>query len=148
MQPVIDLEEKIAEVNEDYFMSVLFDSDPIKAKMIELNTQKQLFDKGIDSKGNTLGDYSDFTIHEKLFNRNPTQPIDRVTLKDSGAFYKSFSVEMVTNEIIIDAVTQKADTNLADIYGIDILGLTDESLGVIRSMAKEVIINRLNELLR
>ena len=50
--------------------------------------QDQLFTTGEDGKGLSLGDYSPVTIQIK---RAKGQPTDRITLKDTGEFYKSLS---------------------------------------------------------
>ena len=107
-------------------------STELKELIIELN-QDQLYDLGEDSKGNKLWSfspsmpYSPYTIKIK---QAKGQPTDRLTLRDTGAFYKSFTVEVEGASIILDADGQKQDTNLFSQYGIDILGLNDQNMSI------------------
>ena len=50
--------------------------------------QDQLFTTGEDGDGVSLGNYSPITIKIK---KRKGQPTDRITLKDTGAFYDSYS---------------------------------------------------------
>ena len=110
------------------FIKVVNNND-VKDLVIELNTIKQLYDKGIDANSDSLGEYAPFTIREKI---KKGQPTDRVTLKDTGEFYKSFRIKVDGDEIDIEADTIKYDFDgawdLLDIYGADILGLTNNSM--------------------
>ena len=115
--------------------------------IIELNTRKQLFDKGIDSTGRTLesigGGYSANTIEgtsKYLGKKDKGLPYDRITLYDSGEFYESFRVFYQSGNFVISADTIKDSTDLIREWGANILGLTDESLSLIRDKAKEIII--------
>lgn len=107
-------------------------STELKELIIELN-QDQLYDLGQDSKGNKLWSfspsmpYSPYTIKIK---QAKGQPTDRLTLRDTGAFYKSFTVEVEGTSIVLDADGQKQDTNLFSQYGIDILGLNDQNMAI------------------
>jgi len=96
--------------------------------IIDLNTQGQLFDKGIDSEGTLLSDigggYSDATIAMK---RTEGQPFNRITLLDTGEFYDSFTVSYVGDGFIIQADTIKENEDLQTRWGDNITGLTDES---------------------
>lgn len=96
-----------------------------KDEIIRLNTEDQLEEEGIDAKGVSLGPYSEFT---KAIKRSKGQRTDHVTLKDTGAFYNSFIVVVKDDgfEIIADDVSLY-DRPLSDIYGIDILGLTEDN---------------------
>lgn len=95
-------------------------------EIIRLNTQDQLYDEGIDSNENDLGDYTPFTKQEKS---SKGQRTDHITLRDTGAFYKSFRVIVKRDsfEIIADDVSIY-DEPLTEVFGIDILGLTEDNL--------------------
>ncbi len=107
-------------------------TNQFKRLVIELNTQRQLFDKGEDSTGRTLesigGEYSPYTVNIK---EEKGQPTDRVTLKDTGEFYSSFEVKPFFGGFIIDANPIKDDTNLFEDWGEDVVGLNDENLELI-----------------
>lgn len=107
---------------------IVFDVPNVKQMIIEMNTQEQLFQKGVDSKGIPLmdigGEYSFVTKDIKDF---LGQPIDRITLKDTGDFYKSWTVRILADTIFIEADTIKDGDDLRQRWGNDILGLTEES---------------------
>jgi hypothetical protein len=96
-----------------------------------MNTESQLFDEGIDSLGHDLGTYRPFTIEVK---KKTGLPYDRVTLFQDGTFYGSFRVTYDTESFTIDANGDKGDKNLFDVYGENILGLTDFNMERVNSV--------------
>jgi len=96
----------------------------LKKYIIKLNTIDQLFDDGIDSLGDSLGEYSPFTVELKKIKGQPT---DRITLKDTGKFYKTFKIEVKNDSFFINANPIKEDNNLFDDFGNEIVGLTEEN---------------------
>lgn len=127
----------------------LFQDKEFTNYIIELNTQYQLFQLGVNSEGEKLGDYSSYT---KILKERKGQPTDRVTLKDTGEFYKSFKCKYLSNgngEIQIVANTKKTDENgnVTDLlidWGKEIIGLDETSLQALRKFA-EIKIARLIE---
>lgn len=123
----------------------LFQDQEIKEYVIFLNTDEQLF-QGIDSEGISLksigGDYSDFT---KDLKQQKGQPIDRVTLLDTGDFYDTFSVEALRDAIIINANTIKEGNDLQDRWGNDLVGLTADNIGDLAEVITEDFIKILLE---
>lgn len=124
-----DLIEKgieLTKINPFYF--VLRDDYELQDYIIYLNTEEQLY-KGKDATGKELenigGGYSAFTIaYKQAFG----QPYDRVTLKDTGLFYKSFEVEIETDKLIIDAYYLTDDgEDLRSRWGDNLAGLTSKS---------------------
>lgn len=106
---------------EKAMLKVVKDNDNIA---IDLNTDSQLFDKGIDSKGNSLpGPYAPFTIDEKKVKNQPT---DRITLRDTGEFHDGFFMRTTSFPIEIDSSDSKTG-ELKSQWGDDIFGLTNES---------------------
>ena len=106
-------------------IDTLIKQPALNGLVIELNTQDQLFKRGVDSKGLSLGVYAPFTIEAK---RRKGQPTNRVTLRDTGDFHRTWTVTTKNGDIIIEADGDKSDKNLMDVYGEDIVGLTDENL--------------------
>lgn len=88
-----------------------------------LVTEDQLF-KGFDSEGRRIRPpYAALTRQIKRAKRQPT---DRVTLRDTGAFYEGMEMLYGSDEftiINIDAKTPKLRAK----YGRDILGLNEQS---------------------
>lgn len=133
-------------------MKILFMNMKFKQEIIRLNTQEQLFKLGIDAQGEKLVSafahfghvYSDYTM---LLKEQKGQPIDRVTLKDSGDFYESFRVILEGDDIVITANTLKDDNDLIEVWGEDIIGLTEENLQIIIDKAREILIPYLREYL-
>ena len=97
----------------------------VREEIIRLNTEEQLYEDGIDSLNEKLGDYSPYTI---MIKRSKGQKTSHITLKDTGAFYESFKIEVNrTGLTIIADDTSKYDIPLTDDFGIDILGLTQDN---------------------
>lgn len=115
----------------------------VQKQILDLNRWAQLFRKGINSDGVSLADvrpkggYTSYTIQLK---RQKLQRTDHVTLRDSGEFYDSFRINASNDFFEIDADPNKDTTNLFDEWGVDVLGLTDES--------KEILSNILIPLLQ
>lgn len=97
--------------------------------IINFNTQDQLFERGIKASGeyvpfNSPGQpYSEAYTEYK---RSVGDPYDRVTLRDSGAFYNDFIVTRVSNGWEVDSTNEKRD-KLVQNYDEDIFGLTADN---------------------
>jgi hypothetical protein len=120
---------RVSRMGQATMFDLVFDTPHVKGFVIKMNTEEQLYNKGIDSEGETLesigGDYADVTKDIKSRNN---QIYDHITLKDTGDFYKSWRVYVANNTIVIQASTKKTDHDLKERWGENILGLTDESL--------------------
>lgn len=138
MDGVTKFLEVMTNLDEDELLRSILDREDIREFIIFLNTEKQLFEKGINSLGGSLGIYTQFTIEEK---KKKGQPFDRVTLRDTGEFHESWEITVTQQaDLIFDADDEKQDTSLFEKYGIDILGLTEESLEVLIDVVKEEFI--------
>jgi hypothetical protein len=120
----------------------VFSQNEIQTRVIELNTDGQLFDRGIDAEGVALadigGEYAERTVQIK---REDSLPFDRVTLFQEGEFYDSFSVKPEKDGILIEADTLKeGDEDLRDRWGDKILGLTDDSIEILNEEIVEIIV--------
>ena len=132
----------------------LFKVEQFKLLILNLN-RGQLYFKGIDAIGVSLGEYASSTINFSLDAGDPfdgkkakNQPFDRITLKDTGAFYKSFVLELQKNaDLLINANTIKDNIDLRIRYGEDILGLTEQSLERVVADAKNIIIPLIKNLI-
>lgn len=79
--------------------------DETKEVIADLNAE-QLF-HGIRSDGADITPYyAESTIAIK---KEKGQPYDRVTLKDTGAFYAGIQVKVISNKVIIDSSDAKND---------------------------------------
>lgn len=97
-----------------------------KIEILETITQKQLYEKGIDGTGQSLGEYSPVT---KVIKEAKGQPFDRVTLRDEGDFHRGFRLEDRGAGFEISSSDEKAPKLVKD-WGNgqgSIYGLTDEN---------------------
>jgi len=131
--------KRVSKLRSEVLFRVIFSINEIKEEIIYLNTQEQLFEKGIDSEGVRLDvarGYGYANVTKKI-KAQKGQPTDRITLKDTGEFYQSFRVDVREGVITINADAQKDDTNLFDEWGVDILGLTEESIKRLKPLVIE-----------
>jgi hypothetical protein len=136
--------DALIDANSDKMWFFAIDKD-VQNEIIRMNTEDQLEEDGIDSLGRSLGPYSPLTI---MYKKMKGQRYDHVTLKDTGEFYNSWNVTVTVNEIGFDANDQKDDTALFEVYGVDVLGLTDENMQYLKEMIVENYIKfLLNEIL-
>ena len=111
-----DTLEDIVRENEDIIVSAV--------------TADQLFEEGIDGRGVTLESihpYADRTLFRKI---RKGQPIDRVTLRDSGRFYDSIYLVYDKGGFYLTS-DHRAYPTLRKRYGKALLRLTDDSLNYI-----------------
>ena len=147
-KPLYQLYDRLAMLTDDKVWMSIFDNK-LKREVIRLNTIEQLYNKGVDSFGMPVGsgEYKPFTIEEK---KRKGQRYDHITLNDTGAFYNSWVVIVHLDGLILDADDHSLyDEPLFDVYGEDVLGLTDESKEILIEQIKSSYINYIrNELLR
>ena len=92
--------------------------------IIALNTDEQLYNKGINNDGSPVEPaYTRTTVSIK---KKKGQPSNRVTLKDTGDFHDSFKAKVERNKVTIYATDKKA-AKLEKKYGSKIYGLTKEN---------------------
>jgi hypothetical protein len=120
----------------DSALFFVFSQDDIQLYAIELNTGSpnnseygQLFLNGVDANDVSLesigGEYAPFTKDIKTF---LGLPIDRVTLYQTGEFYRSWEFVNKKDGFILRADPMKEGEDLTDRWGEAIIGLTDESI--------------------
>ena len=120
---------------QSFMINVVGKNREVLNLVVEMNTQDQLFDKGIRANKTKIGKYSPFTIEMK---RAKGQPFNHITLKDTGEFYESFfafvdssgDIEIKTEPIKVDEFTG-LETNLLFKYGEEIVGLTPDNLDIL-----------------
>lgn len=84
---------------------------------------KQLFQEGIDGKGERLPGYSRTTIKIKL---SKGQPADRTTLHDKQRFVDSIKIDAFSDRFEISS-NVPYDKFIIKRYGLDVLRITDEN---------------------
>ncbi len=149
MQALINLIKRTQSLTVDDMIRHLSEQREFTDLIIELNTKKQLFEQGIDSAGRRLsdvgGDYSPITIMTARKKGKPKKSFSDINLNDTGAFYESFKVFYDNGNLVISADTLKTDeygnvTDLISEWGQNILGLTQESLSILRGKALQILI--------
>lgn len=147
-KPIRDLAERVISIDINQMLFTILEDTTLQVQIIDLNTESQLYDQGVDSEGNSLGEYSFWTrVYWKPLAASQGRDgrTDHITLKDTGDFYASFRVINDMDGFTVSANTIKEDGNdLAVIYGDKILGLSSESLSQIKPEIRE----RLSEILR
>lgn len=131
----------------DKLMQEVYSDKELQEFILDLNRRRQLFQRGIDSKGSKLGVYAPLT--EKLsegitfsFQGEGKTKVagGDIFLFDTGDFYESFKIVIEKTAIEITADPQKEDTNLFDKYGPDIVGLTEDSIAILQAIVRERLI--------
>ena len=126
---VLIVARKLSKINVTNTLVKILNKKATKKFITDLNTKVQLFDYGEDNRGIELaaigGSYAPSTIKIKA---RKGQPSNRVTLKDTGDFHKSFDVSVKSNaSFSITANTMKNGKDLEDRWGEDIIGLQKEN---------------------
>lgn len=115
---------------------VIGNDKEFQEEILDLNRLGQLFTKGEDNQGTDLNQLTQsgfgYAESTKAIKRRKGQPTSRVTLFDTGDFYKSFRLIVAPTFIDIQANGQKDDSNLFDDFGDDIVGLSDESIALLQ----------------
>lgn len=112
----------------DYIAQQIYYNSDVQEYIIGLNTDGQLFSRGVNALGRALaeigGAYSPRTILDK---REKGLPTDRITLFDTGDFYKSWVFRVLDNGFELDADFVKDNEDLRDRWGENITGLDEDS---------------------
>ena len=129
--PFQALQKTVRRVKDDFILEVIKSIvEDNSNEIIDLNTEDQLFDRGIGSDGESLGVYSN--PYKKL-KKAIGQPSDRVTLRLEGDFHKSFEVIIGSKQFQINA-TDKKTKWLIQRYGEKIFGLTSDNVSLFREI--------------
>lgn len=113
--------KEIEQIRRDLPKQAKVIANKFKAEILDYIRENQLFDLGIDGKGNKLLEYKPFTVSIK---KQKGQPTNRTTLSDTGSFYDGFDL-LFTNKNAIGVFSRDAKTpDLIDKYGADIFTFT------------------------
>lgn len=138
------LARRVLALSENDALKVVTDNKSIQFNAIRLNRQVQLYEKGVSIDGKQMRSvyarfgnvYSNRTI---AYKREKNQPINRVTLRDTGAFYQTFTAKVKAGELFLYADTIKDGKDLQDSFG-QVVGLTEESKTELIEQAKPLIL--------
>ena len=128
MNALKNIAKNIQSLDEKKILFTVYKSKRVSNFIIDLNRIGQLFNQGIDTKGNVIGRYS--IVTETVYNQNKKAGTP-YTLKDTGEFYDSFRFFLIPNGFMLDADTFKDGADLQERWGANLIGLTDESIEMV-----------------
>lgn len=128
MNVIDELTKCVMTINEgvtdgSFFVDTLKPYDHV---ICDMNSQSQLYERGLDSLGVSISSYQPYTEKTIEIKQMKGQPTDRVTLRDTGEFHASFYVTFESDCFFIDAQDWKTE-KLVNKYGYQIFGLTPEN---------------------
>ena len=129
MKRIDDLKNRVVEFNNKLtsgllIQNIIYENE---AYIVEMNSEDQLYDQGINNLGVSIMDYKQYTPRTIAIKEMKGQPTNRVTLRDEGDFEESFYLEVNNTQFEIRASDFKTE-DLIKKYGRQILGLTDENI--------------------
>ncbi len=142
MDALIQFCDNIIKLDIDELLAEIYDRSEFKELVAKLNLQDQLFAKGINSKGVSLGEYAESTKKKK---RKDGLPDDRITLFQSGNFYDTIEIIPDNDGFWIVMDGRKRNTDLFVRYGEDVLGLTDENFEPLKDLINEELVKLIQE---
>lgn len=95
-----------------------------KEEAFDLNTESQLFEKGEDSDGNTLGQYAPLSV---VLRSEAGLPIDRITTRVTGDFHDGWEGNFVKFPVPFTSSDSKTPDLIA-LFGVRMFGLTPKSI--------------------
>jgi hypothetical protein len=159
MKILFDLVKRAKSLNQDKILKEVFSDTGIQEIILDMN-RSQLYDSGVDATGTLLsgygfgagvGKYSFATIYGTKNIKGKiakNQRTDHITLRDTGAFYKSLKFDNKLYEFLIKGKTDKGGgDDLQTNFGQDILGLTDENKNKVSELIKSPFIATTREVL-
>lgn len=143
MLPVIAEKIKALEAwQRDAERHVIGEARKYEAEILDWNTEEQLFQQGQDATGQAIQPpYRPFTVQVK---RQKGQPTDRVTLRDTGDFHRSFRVDWRETEFQIEATDAKT-YKLTQAYGPEIFGLDDAGRQELIDLIRDPLLENLKK---
>jgi len=124
MQELLEIVEELKTIEtsrNEIIERVLRENEEI---VVEYVSENQLFEKGEDGQGRSLGNYTFATMQIK---QRKNQPTDRMTLRDTGEFHRRFYIEFSPNGFSIRSSDDKEEM-LKDEHGESIMDINDENL--------------------
>ena len=128
----IDIHLKKAVLLDDSIAWIDAHSDEVKEEILNLIRDEQLMEEGVDANDDIIGTYSYLT---EVLSGGRKRMGDPYNLNDTGAFFRSMFIKVLSDSILIDADSAKMEDQ--NWWSVDILGLTEENLDIYAKMVKE-----------
>lgn len=107
----------------------------VKEHIIQLNTEDQLGEEGIDSKGSSLGQYRPFTVQVRT---SLGLQVGHVDFRVTGEYWDSWKVRTTKNGFTILVDRNRYSELVNDLrFSEDHVGLTDQNLRFIGRMVRD-----------
>ena len=124
----------------------------VQEKLIELNQFDQIFIKGQRADGSTLPLYS---LNTQILSFGERYTLNGVTktklqgepfiLLNSGRFFESFKINYTNEYLTIQADDDKDGKKLTELYGKEILGLSEESKIKAKKFIEDIVFENLKK---
>lgn len=125
-----------------YLEEAVRDNESVIVGMI---AESQLYDKGITGMGRSIADYAPYAPKTIALKRKKGQPTNRVTLRDTGAFYAGMRVIFDAGGFRITSDDRKTE-ELVDKYGPEIFRLSNNNLSILlREHIRPALISKLRQ---
>lgn len=137
MQALFDLADKLGSININQNIDTLF-SEQKYQELLPNMIKERLYEQGIYSTGEQIITYSAntpsvYSATTQDIKREKGQPSDRVTLRDTGAFYKSFNLQPKQTYAVIAYNEVKPEGKVSDNVDLDnVFNLSDGELKHLR----------------
>jgi hypothetical protein len=118
----LDMIERLEQLKREYDTLVTISVEDTAAEFGKLNTE-QMYEGVLSNNEPIEPPYAQSTIQRK---KQKGQPYDRVTLKDTGNFYRGYHLQVINGEVVEDSNVQYAP-ELEKKYSPAIWGLNEES---------------------
>jgi len=126
-------------------LAYILNKPEVQDEITRLNQENQL-SKGLYSDGTNTPIYS--ASYRKLKASIVSNVGQNMDFRLSGDFYRTFDIEILPNgDVNVTADGQKDDHDLFEKYGIEIIGLTDESKELLVPLFKEFLLEYVSNVL-
>lgn len=114
--------------------------DPKTKKLIiDLNTKDQLGKQGIDSRGNSLGQYRPLSVTIRM---SLGLQVGHIDFKITGEYWGSWEIEVTKDRLIINIDENRFSELVNDLnFSEEHVGLTIENLAIVKTVIRENYIN-------
>lgn len=147
LSAIDDLLKRFGKLDHDSLMKKVMSNSSMQQDIIDLNTQNQLYEKGITADGIYMGDYSASTIEGTgrfKGKKQKEQRYDHITLSDTKETYESERVVVSSTGILLKMDTTIHGVDLQKEFG-NIVGLTTESKSIMFGWLKGPFVNEMRK---
>ena len=107
--------------------------------IIDLNTEDQLGQQGIDSKENSLGQYRPLSVEIRM---GLGLQVGHIDFKITGEYWGSWEIEVGKDEIIINVDENRFSELVNELnFSEDHVGLTPKNMAIIKKLIRDKYIS-------